>query len=131
MSGIDNVQHIVATIRAEMAARISASEPRAGAQTKRLARNTSTALAQRQRMGSLIGQRVKSLDPDDPKRGKKAFRIFLESVLLSEFGDRLINDHAFYQMIDAVEQAMEQDERISAAIGKAVAGLFKDRDAGR
>jgi hypothetical protein len=126
MSSIGSVQQIVATIRAEMAARITPGERLARAAQLRQASQTKVgSLEQRQqRMGNLIGQRVKALDPDDPKRGKKAFRIFLESVLLAELGETLINDPDFYQMVDDVQQTMEQDPQIADAIGKAVSILL-------
>lgn len=122
MSSIDSVQQIVATIRAEMATRISPGERQArAAQMRQAGKSKAGSLAQhQQRMSKLIGERVKALDPDDPKRGRKAFRIFLESVLLAELGDALINDPGFYQMVDDVQQAMEQDPQIAEAIGKAV-----------
>jgi hypothetical protein len=126
MSGIDSVQQIVAAIRAEMATRVNATEPRHRPEEMRrkIKPTPDKAAPQQQRMGNLIGQRVKALDPDDPNRGKKAFRIFLESVLLTEFGDTLINDPAFYQMVDDVQRAMEEDPRIASAISKAVARLL-------
>jgi len=122
MSSIDSVQQIVATIRAEIAMRISPGERQArAAQMRQAGKSKAGSPAQhRQRMSKLIGERVKALDADDPKRGRKAFRIFLESVLLAELGDALINDPGFYQMVDDVQQAMEQDPQIADAIGKAV-----------
>ncbi|MCH8618703.1 hypothetical protein [Undibacterium sp. TS12] len=69
--------------------------------------------------------RVKKIKPDDPKKGKKAFRIFLESVLLSELGENLINDPAFYQMVSDIQDTMEADPQILAVIDKAVADLLE------
>ena len=126
MSSIDSVQQIVATIRAEMATRIDSSESRAlGKQLRQTKKTKASSQDQRQqRMTDLISQRVRSLHPDDPKKGKKAFRIFLESVLLAEFGEALINDPAFYQMVDDIQHVMETDPRLADTIGKAVASLL-------
>lgn len=118
MPAISSVQQIVATLRAEMAGHVARRNRPAGA------RAPAAAPAQAP-MGSLISQRVRALDPDDPKRNSKAFRIFLESVLLSEFGMELINDPAFYSLVDQVQQQMAQDPRIAEAIGRAVASLLK------
>lgn len=120
MAAISNVQQIVASIRAEMAQRVGAGDLAAAA-PKRRARAKPAAPAQTR---SLISQRVQALDPADPQRGRKAFRIFLESVLLNELGGELINDNAFYQMVDHVHQTMEQDPKIAAAIDQAVASLL-------
>ena len=122
MAAISNVQRIVASIRAEMAQRVAVGDPAAvPTPAKRGARAKAAPAAT---SGGLISQRVKALDPADPQRGRKAFRIFLESVLLNELGEELINDSAFYQMVDQVQQTMEQDQQIAAAIEKAVASLL-------
>ncbi|GAB2842925.1 hypothetical protein GCM10027277_07790 [Pseudoduganella ginsengisoli] len=118
MPAISSVQQIVATLRAEMADHVARRHRAAGT------RVPASPSAQAP-MGSLISQRVQALDPDDPRRNSKAFRIFLESVLLSEFGMELINDHAFYRMVDQVQEQMEQDPRIADAIGRAVESLLK------
>lgn len=122
MSSISSVQQIVAAIRAQMTEKIAPGQHRVqGAKTLQSVKTKADITAlQQQRMGKLLGQRVKALDPDDPQRGKKAFRIFLESVLLAELGETLINDPGFYQMVDDIQKAMEQDTQIAAAIGKAV-----------
>jgi len=75
-------------------------------------------------MNALIGRRVKAIKRDDPKRGNKVFRIFLESVLLSEFGEGLINDPGFYNMVGDIQQAMEADPELSNAIDKAIVVLL-------
>ena len=126
MSGIDSVQQIVATIRAGIAVRANSADPHSRSEQMRRANRKSVGspALQQQRTGNLINQRVKALDPDDPNRGRKAFRIFLESVLLAEFGETLINDPKFYQMVDEIQRVMEEDSRIADAISKAVANLL-------
>lgn len=120
MPAISSVQQIVATLRAEMAGRAGAAGLRAGRDKARAAPSPPATAP----MGSLISRRVQALDPDDPKRNSKAFRIFLESVLLSELGMDLINDQAFYHMVDQIQRTMEQDPAIAAAIEQAVANLL-------
>lgn len=112
------VQQIVAAIRAEMAGRV---QP--GAVRKRAESNTARRPAGR--AGTLIAERVRALDPADPERGRKAFRIFLESVLLAELGEELINDHGFYELVDQVQRTMEASPQIAAAMSKAVARLLE------
>jgi hypothetical protein len=107
------VQQIVAAIRAEMAGRVQAGT------TRKPARRPQA------RTSSLIADRVRALDPADPDRGRKAFRIFLESVLLAELGEELINDHGFYELVDQVQRTMEASPQISAAMAKAVARLLE------
>jgi hypothetical protein len=40
-------------------------------------------------------------------------------------GDRLINDNAFYLMVDHVQKTMEQDPQLSLSIEKAIASLLE------
>jgi hypothetical protein len=56
-----------------------------------------------------IQLRIRALDADDERRHSKAVRIFLEGVLRREFGDAMINDPAFYALVDDVQLAMESD----------------------
>jgi hypothetical protein len=75
-------------------------------------------------IASIVAQRVQAIDPDDPNKAHKAFRIFLEAVLLAEIGDELINDPGFYQMIEKIQQQMESDTELSALIKQAAAILL-------
>jgi hypothetical protein len=70
---------------------------------------TNLSAASAQSILELVQTRVRSLSRDDPQRSKKAFRIFLESVLLDQLGANMINDPAFYQVVDTVIQTMESD----------------------
>lgn len=72
----------------------------------------------------VIGLRVKSLDRDDPQRGRKAFRVFLEAVLLSRFGDHLINDSQFHQLVDDIQGALEADPELNALVRRAIDALL-------
>lgn len=118
MNAIGPVQQIVATLRAEMAGRVPGGVARKGVAAK-------PARAGASRMHTLIAERVKALDPDDPGRGRKAFRIFLESVLLAELGEELINDHSFYGLVDQVQRSMEESPQVAAMMAKAVARLLE------
>lgn len=75
-------------------------------------------------IAALIARRVQAIDPDDPNRQRKAFKVFLESVLLAEFGDGLINDAGFHQLVDDVHSEMEADDELASAIRAATARLL-------
>lgn len=77
---------------------------------------------------ALIELRISKLARDDPRRGQKAFRVFLEAVLLSHFGDGMVNDPAFSQLVDDVQSAMESDSQCQMMVDSAVAHLLsRDR----
>ena len=65
---------------------------------------------------ALVAQRVHALDRDDPRRKHKAVRIFLESVLLYELGGQLVTDPSFTDMVDAVQDQMQGDPQLAAAV---------------
>lgn len=57
-----------------------------------------------------VRERICSIDPDDAHRTKKANRIFLESVLLFEFGNELMDDPTFYMLLEDIQSLMESDQ---------------------
>lgn len=75
-------------------------------------------------IASLVARRVQSIDPDDPNRHRKAFHVFLESVLLAEFGDNLINDAGFHQLVEDVHSQMEADADLASAIHAATTRML-------
>ena len=71
------------------------------------------------RLDQLISQRMAAIPADDPDRRRKAFRLFLESVLLNELGENLLNDPGFAQLIDTVQLQMESMPETAATIQEA------------
>jgi hypothetical protein len=67
----------------------------------------------------VVARRVAAIAPDDPKRERKALRVFLESMLLAELGGELIHDAAFFDMVDHVQAQMEADPELSRAMREA------------
>lgn len=122
MSSVGGVQQIVAIIRQQIA-RVERSEPRVPG---RHPSSPSAAGPQGARPDflQLLGQRVRAIARDDPDRGRKTFRVFLESVLLAELGEELMNDPQFYRLVDDVQREMEGDEHLAASIEAAIAHLL-------
>ena len=76
-------------------------------------------------LAAIVASRVAAIDPDDPGRRRKAFRVFLESVLLAELGgDTLINDPGFYRLVDDVQLRMEADADLARSIDDAAVWLL-------
>lgn len=79
-----------------------------------------TARAQaRQDIASLVFRRIRFIEPTDPDRRRKAFRIFIESVLLVELGEELINDPKFYELVAEVESRMRAESSLAKSIDDA------------
>lgn len=117
MTTIDPTGQLVAIIRQQVAAA-------RGGQVGRNARQSEPSRTKGPKqpgtsLSELLARRVQTIDPDDPGRNRKAFRAFLESVLLGELGMELINDPAFYRLVDDVQGTMESDAILRARIDEA------------
>jgi hypothetical protein len=122
---IDPVYQLVAVIRQQVATVRGESPARnAVSGTKATAPRTG-----RQSVAEVISRRVRAIDPDEPGSRRKAFRIFLESVLLGEFGTDLINDPAFYRLVDDVHNMMESDAELRPRLEEAGRLLLERRPA--
>ena len=119
-SFIHSVTQLVAAIRTQL------SQQTSDKQVARKKPAHADKMAQQESLESLVQKKIKRIDKNAPDRGKKAFRIFLETILLAHFGENLVNDPAFYQMVDDVQSAMESDAEIKEAIDAAVRHLLAD-----
>lgn len=71
-----------------------------------------------------MARRVQAIDPTDPDRYRKAFRVFLESVLLAEFGADLVNDAGFHRLVEDVHAQMNADSELADSIASAAARML-------
>jgi len=76
-------------------------------------------------IGTHITQRIRAIDGGDPERRRKAFRIFLEATLAAELGSALINDPAFFKLVDEVQESMEGDRDLQPGIDMASRELLR------
>lgn len=79
----------------------------------------------RRDVAHLVFKRIKFIEPTDPDRRRKAFRIFIESVLLLELGDELINDPKFYELVNEVELRMRDEAALVQSIEDAADMLLR------
>jgi hypothetical protein len=63
-----------------------------------------------------VARAVVAIEPNDPDRRRKAFRIYLQAVLVRECGIRRADDPGFQDLVDRVQQAMEADPRLRSSI---------------
>jgi len=113
---VDSTSRFLAQIRTQVAA-VARKAPRGNAAQGKTAATGSDSTPRD--IDSLVLTRVLTIDPDDPKGRRKAFRIFLETVLSDELGSELLNDPAFYRIIDDIQATMEQDDTLLPAIERA------------
>ena len=75
-------------------------------------------------LAATVARRVAAIDRSDPERRRRAFRVFLESLLLDEWGEDLINDPTFYQLVDSVQRQMESRADLCALMDTAADQLL-------
>ena len=75
-------------------------------------------------LAAVVARRVRAVDPADPDAHAKAFQVFLESVLLAEFGEHLINDPAFHQLVEGVYHQMASAPELVAMMQRASVTLL-------
>jgi len=122
-SAIASVAQLVRVIQTQLSARAA---PAAGGKKAVAGVAAGRDRYAQENLASLIELRVRQIARDDPNRGRKAFRIFLEAVLLSQFGEGLVNDPRFFQMVDDVHLAMEGDAHCSALVARAIEQLLTE-----
>lgn len=127
-SAIGSVAQLVSVIRSQLAAHGPAGKAQAAASSRKAPGKKAAANAYgEENLGALIELRVRQIGRDDPQRGRKAFRVFLEVVLASHFGPSLINDPGFHQMVDDVQRAMEANADCGRLIDSAIAQLLAEK----
>lgn len=122
MSSVGPIDQLVSVLRAQLAAKPAA--PARSAASGR-SREAAGSRYDDKNLMALIELRVKAIDGKDPQRGRKAFRVFLEAVLLSQFGEAMINDPKFYQLVDDVHAALESSSATAPLVEAAVDDLLK------
>ena len=71
-----------------------------------------------------LARRVRAIDPSDPDADNQAMHVFLESILLAEFGEHLINDPAFHQVVEDVHRQMLGNVELAGMMGAAAKTLL-------
>jgi hypothetical protein len=128
MATIGSVDQLVAAIQAQLAARTrSTATPAAAISSAPAKRKTHPGRYAQQNLGALIELRIARIERDDPQRGRKAFRVFLEAVLLSHLGEGLVADPRFFQLVDDVQAALEGDAECAAMVTSAIDQLLAPR----
>lgn len=121
MSSVDAAARLAALMRSQVVAlRRQTVKHSSG----RVAAKAGTPPQDNADFASIVAQRLKGIDPDDPQREQKAIRIYLESVILAELGPGLVSDPAFGLLIDDVQKQMTGDPEMAKPLAEAAAILL-------
>jgi hypothetical protein len=126
VDALDPANRLAALIRVQVAS----LRKRQGARADAPATSASDASAQGDDVAAIVAQRIRAIPQGDPQRERKAFRLFLETVLVSELGAAVVNDPSFAVMVDHVQKQMESDPQLAQASLDAARVLLKSADGG-
>lgn len=71
-----------------------------------------------------LAERVAALDPADPRRRERALALFVESLLLAQFGPGMGADPALAALVDRVTAQMLADEQLAPLVDETVDRLL-------
>jgi hypothetical protein len=123
MDPINRLNHMMEALRREMAEKAQrfdqpgTSGKSAEASSKPQGRLSVPELKRR------IQERIRAVSPDDKGQQNKARRIFLESVLTWEFGEALLLDKDFDELLDKIEKTFESSPEMDAQFSQLVEEL--------
>lgn len=129
-AAISSVTQLVAVIRRQLSAQApvgAAARPGAAGRNKAAGGADQAERYADANLGALIALRVRQIGRDDPNRGRKAFRVFLEGVLASHFGPAMVNEPAFHQVVDDVQQALEAHPDCQPLLARAIKELLAEQ----
>lgn len=66
---------------------------------------------------------MQAIDPADSTRSTKTMRVFVESVLVWQFGTGVLSDPTFANLVSDVQAALESDSTVSEALTNFVAEM--------
>lgn len=73
-----------------------------------------------------LQKRLSAISPDDGQKDHKSQRLFLESVLAWEFGDGLLQESRFDELVDNIQQALSSNPAVASRIRELMTELAAD-----
>ena len=126
MSPVDNVSSVMRRLRREMDRNLerlgggeaAASAPQAAAPARQPLLTPT--------LRSVVARRLRALDPRDEGHPRRATEVFVETVLLTHFGDHLVNDPAFRRLMRDVGADLLADPAADGELSALFAELLRD-----
>lgn len=117
---VNRLNQMMEVLRREMAESSARADKGQRHSNKAVTQNAVTAKSAMQELRTRLHERLRALDPADPRRQHKAKRLFLEAVLAQEFGNELLLDRRLDDMLDSIQDTIstspELDARFSALL---------------
>lgn len=115
MSRIDSLSQVMETLRRQLAESAKKLDRGTKAPAKSDASSTPEAVPRvsAQDLQKRVRERLQALG-DGAGYRQKATRVFLESILTSEFGDDLVHDMRFAEMLNEIDKALQADPELKS-----------------
>ena len=108
MDPINGLSQIMRVLRERLAQKSSSSEKSSAKSGAASPSRKSTSKAAPDEIMRRIGERIRALSPDE-RRGGKGIQIFVESVLVWEFGEELLQDPRFTEIAKEVQSSISEN----------------------
>jgi hypothetical protein len=121
MQPIDSVAQVMQVLRRQMAENLQ--RMRGGGKLTAVPTTGASAASAAAPLRQTVARRIKAIDADDPRYRDKVTALFVESVLLAEFGQGLVNDPAFRDLAQQVQSAMLADAELQSSLTRLAAQM--------
>jgi len=111
MDPIGRLNRLMETLRKQMAESAKRADA-AGHQASDVRPQTRSERPSIQELRSRIVERVRGIQSESGENRRRARRVFVESVVAWEFGDQLLLDNRFEDLVDQIEETFEMDTEL-------------------
>jgi hypothetical protein len=112
MEPVDNVSKAMEVLRRQMTENLERLRRAGKLPSQAAPKSAASPGATTQSVRETVARKIRAIDPLAPDFDRLAANVFVESVLTAEFGDALLNDPAFRDMMREVQQAMLSHEQV-------------------
>ncbi|MBI3900267.1 MAG: hypothetical protein HY308_18540 [Gammaproteobacteria bacterium] len=125
MEPINRLNRLVETLRQQIADSARRAGSTAGQSTSATFGNAAQARSALPDLRLRIQDRLRAVDMSGPEGQHQAKRVFLESVLAWEFGDKLQLDQQYTSLLDKIQEAVETDPEFDRQFTALLADLSR------
>lgn len=125
MDPINGINQLMAILKRQLAERGERTARNSNTQTSNSPRKTgprTPAKTSPEEIQRRIGQRLRNLDPDD-RFGNRGTQVFIESILAWEFGDEVLTDPRFGDLVANVRETMAEDPALQQSLQRLLNNL--------
>jgi hypothetical protein len=128
VEGVSALKHTLSVLRSRLAT--GAGLTRAGAgRGKGATTKPPAGGGQNDSHVATLAGRLAGITVNEPQRSKAALRLFVEAVLLDDFGGQYVLAADFQLMVEKVASAIEQDPGLQSCLKESIAELSAGGDA--